>query len=124
MWFYTGRVPHDQVPRYYNLVDVLAYARHSMRLTKLVTPLKPFEAMTQGRVLVASEVGGHRELIRHDETDILFKAGSADKLAKTVVDLLAAQDRWPPCVSRAGALWKQNATGPQESATRSRLATH
>lgn len=124
MWFYTGRVPHDQVPRHYNLVDVLAYARHSMRLTKLATPLKPFEAATQGRVLVAPDVGGHEELIRHGETGILFKAGNADKLAKTVVDLLAAQDRWPPCVRRAGALWKQNATGPQEPATKSRITTH
>jgi hypothetical protein len=35
-----------------------------MRLTELVTPLKPLEAMAQGRLLVASDVGGHRELIR------------------------------------------------------------
>ena len=45
---FTGRVPHAQVQRYYDLVDVLAYPRHSMRLTELVTPLKPLEAMAQG----------------------------------------------------------------------------
>jgi glycogen(starch) synthase len=59
--------------RYYNLIDVLVYPRHSMRLTELVTPLKPLEAMAQGRLLVASDVGGHRELIRDGETGILFK---------------------------------------------------
>jgi PEP-CTERM/exosortase A-associated glycosyltransferase len=92
---FTGRVPHDQVRRYYDLVDVLAYPRHSMRLTELVTPLKPLEAMAQGRLLVASDVGGHKELIRHGETGSLFKAGDADALAETVVELLAASQRWP-----------------------------
>jgi PEP-CTERM/exosortase A-associated glycosyltransferase len=78
---FTGRVPHSEVQRYYDLVDVLAYPRHSMRLTELVTPLKPLEAMAQGRLLVASDVGGHKELIRHGQTGMLFKAGSAESLA-------------------------------------------
>ena len=39
-----------------------------MRLTELVTPLKPLEAMAQGKLIVASDVGGHRELIRDGET--------------------------------------------------------
>ena len=81
--------------RYYDLVDVLCYPRHSMRLTELVTPLKPLEAMAQGRLLVASDVGGHRELIRHGETGMLFKAGSADALAAAVLDLLARREQWP-----------------------------
>jgi PEP-CTERM/exosortase A-associated glycosyltransferase len=92
---FTGRVPHDQVQRYYDLVDVLAYPRHSMRLTELVTPLKPLEAMAQGRLLVASDVGGHKELIRHGETGMLFQAGSADALGHAILGLLAAKDRWP-----------------------------
>lgn len=92
---FTGRVPHEQVQRYYDLVDVLAYPRHSMRLTELVTPLKPLEAMAQGRVLVASDVGGHKELIRHGETGMLFKAGSAAALTQAVLELLASQEKWP-----------------------------
>lgn len=98
---FAGRVPHEQVQRYYDLVDVLAYPRHSMRLTELVTPLKPLEAMAQGRVLVASDVGGHTEMIHHGETGMLFKAGSAEGLTKSVLELLAAQDRWP-AMRRAG----------------------
>lgn len=92
---FTGRVPHQEVQRYYDLVDVLAYPRHSMRLTELVTPLKPLEAMAQGRLLVASNVGGHRELIRDGETGVLFQAGSAQALAQAVLDLLARRDDWP-----------------------------
>ncbi len=92
---FTGRVPHAQVQRYYDLVDVLAYPRHSMRLTELVTPLKPLEAMAQGRLLVASDVGGHKELIRHGETGWLFEAGNAQALAGAVDELLAHRERWP-----------------------------
>lgn len=91
---FTGRVPHDQVQRYYNLVDVLVYPRLRMRLTELVTPLKPLEAMAQGRLLVASDVGGHRELIEDGQTGILFEAGNPDALAQRVVELLSAPDRW------------------------------
>ena len=98
---FTGRVPHDQVQRYYDLVDVLAYPRHSMRLTELVTPLKPLEAMAQGRLLVASDVGGHKELIRHQETGVLFEAGSAAALAQAVVDLLVREEQWPVLRSAA-----------------------
>lgn len=93
--FFAGRVPHAEIQRYYDLVDVLAYPRHSMRLTELVTPLKPLEAMAQGRLLVASDVGGHKELIRHHETGMLFKAGDPVALADTVLQLLCQSSRWP-----------------------------
>ena len=65
-----------------------------MRLTELVTPLKPLEAMAQGKLVLASDVGGHRELIRHGETGRLFKAGSADALAEAVVELLGERESW------------------------------
>ena len=92
---FTGRVPHQEVQRYYDLVDVLAYPRHSMRLTELVTPLKPLEAMAQGRVFVASDVGGHKELIRDGETGMLFRAGDVVSLASTILQLLARRAEWP-----------------------------
>lgn len=92
---FTGRVSHAEVARYYDLVDILVYARHSMRLTELVTPLKPLEAMAQGRLLVASDVGGHKELIRDGETGVLFRAGDALSLAGKVLGLLDSPARWP-----------------------------
>lgn len=91
---FAGRVPHDEVQRYYSLVDMLVYPRYSMRLTELVTPLKPLEAMAQGKLLVASDVGGHRELIRPGETGDLFCAGDAEDLAKTVTRLLDNPASW------------------------------
>jgi PEP-CTERM/exosortase A-associated glycosyltransferase len=92
---FTGRVPHAEVQRYYSLVDVFAYPRHSMRLTEIVTPLKPLEAMAQGQLLVASDVGGHRELIRDGQTGLLFKAGSSQALAEAILRMLDERARWP-----------------------------
>jgi PEP-CTERM/exosortase A-associated glycosyltransferase len=97
----AGRVPHGEIQRYYSVVDVLAYPRHLMRLTDTVTPLKPLEAMAQGRLVVASDVGGHRELIRNGETGVLFKAGSAEQLASVIVDLAAHPERWVGVRDRA-----------------------
>ncbi len=87
---FPGRVPHSEVRRYYDLVDVLVYPRFAMRLTEMVTPLKPLEAMAMGKLLVASNVGGHRELIRDGETGLLFEAGNVSDLVRKV--LLAFED--------------------------------
>jgi hypothetical protein len=91
---FTGRVPHAEVQRYYDLVDLLAYPRHPMRLTELVTPLKPLEAMAQGQILVASDVGGHRELIRDGDTGYLFAAGSVESLVQSIERALSLRHQW------------------------------
>ena len=98
---FTGRVPHAQVQRYYELIDVLAYPRLPIRLTELVTPLKPLEAMAQGRMFVASDVGGHRELIRHGETGFLFKAGDAAALEQAIESVLSQREHWPRIKAQA-----------------------
>ena len=98
---FTGRVPHDQVERYYSLVDVLAYPRKRSRLTDLVTPLKPLEAMAQRRIVAASDVGGHRELVTHGETGILFPADDPAGCAAALADLLDARAGWPTMSDRA-----------------------
>ena len=98
---FTGRVPHADVQRYYELIDVLAYPRLPIRLTELVTPLKPLEAMAQGRMFVASDVGGHRELVRHGETGFLFPAGSAAALETAIDTVLAKRDMWPRIKAQA-----------------------
>jgi PEP-CTERM/exosortase A-associated glycosyltransferase len=91
---FAGRVPHGEVQRYYDQIDVLAYPRHPMRLTELVTPLKPLEAMAQKRIFVASDVGGHKELIRDGETGVLFEAGNATALSDALAQLLSDRSRW------------------------------
>ncbi|HEV2745970.1 MAG TPA: TIGR04063 family PEP-CTERM/XrtA system glycosyltransferase [Allosphingosinicella sp.] len=91
---FLGRVPHDEVDRYYSLIDILAYPRKAMRLTELVTPLKPLEAMAQRKLVVASDVGGHRELIEHGVTGTLFPAGDPAALADALNRLFGNRAGW------------------------------
>ena len=114
---FPGRVPHDEVHRYYALIDLLVFPRHRIRLTELVTPLKPLEAMAQGRMLVASDVGGHRELVRDGETGFLFPAGDVRALAATIERVLDDRASWPRLRSQARRFietertWARSAAG-------------
>jgi PEP-CTERM/exosortase A-associated glycosyltransferase len=98
---FVGRVAHHEMQRYYDLMDLLVYPRKSIRLTELVTPLKPLEAMAQGRIVLASDVGGHRELIRDGETGFLFPAGDANALVRLLARILAQREAWAPIRERA-----------------------
>src|SRR6185295_6896456 len=86
---FAGRVEHSEVARYYSLIDILVFPRKRMRLTDLVTPLKPLEAMAQSTPILASDVGGHRELIRDGETGFLFAADDEAALAARLEQLIA-----------------------------------
>jgi len=118
---FTGRVPHEQVQAFYQLLNVLIYPRKKLRLTELVTPLKPLEAMAMGKCVVASNVGGHKELIVSGQNGLLFEADDIDDLTLKV---LACQDKetrelliqngrryvekernWPNSVKRYGTVY-------------------
>ncbi|THD38018.1 MAG: glycosyltransferase, exosortase A system-associated [Sphingomonas sp.] len=105
---FVGRVPHDQVERYYSLTDVLAYPRKKMRLTDLVTPLKPLEAMAQGRLVAASDVGGHRELIRDGDTGTLFAPDSPAAIAAALASLFSDRSGWDARRERARTFVEQD----------------
>jgi len=85
---FPGRIAQERIPGAYALADVLVYPRHPMRLTELVTPLKPLEAMAIGKALLASDVGGHRELIQNGRTGILFRAGDVGSLTEALGRML------------------------------------
>lgn len=85
---FAGRIDPDDIREFYGAADVMAYPRISDRLTEMVTPLKPLEAMAQNTPVIASDVGGHRELIENDRTGFLYRAGDNDALAAQVIEVL------------------------------------
>lgn len=99
-----GRVPHQEVAAYYDLIDVFVYPRLSLRLTELVTPLKPLEAMASGRIVVVSDVGGHRELVDDGRNGFLFAAGDSAALLETLQRVIMNRQRWNAiaCQARTG----------------------
>jgi glycogen(starch) synthase len=88
----TGAVPPDSVADLYTLADVLAYPRERHRITELVTPLKPLEAMSMGKLVIGSDVGGLRELIRDGDTGLLFRAGDAAELERALLSAVTDGD--------------------------------
>ena len=99
-----GRIPHEKIASVYALIDILAYPRYSMRLTELVTPLKPLEAMAMEKALVASDVGGHKELITDQKNGLLFSAGDAHDLAGKI-DLILTDKTIEDALQQQGSQW-------------------
>ncbi|EIM02182.1 glycosyltransferase WbuB [Rhodanobacter thiooxydans] len=107
---FVGRVPHGEVTRYYGVMDVMVYPRISRRLTELVTPLKPLEAMAMGKLVAASDVGGHRELIRDGRNGHLFPAGSPEALAQCLIELLTTHAAWDKVIANGQAFVERERT--------------
>ena len=76
-----GRVPHDRILDYYAAIDVFVVPRLDLRVTRLVTPLKPFEAMAMARALLVSDVDALREVVAPPERGLAFRAGDHRDLA-------------------------------------------
>jgi glycogen synthase len=84
---HPGHVAAEEVERLYSAMDVLAYPRRSLRVTELVTPLKPLEAMAMEKAVIGSDVGGIRELIQDGVTGLLHRAGDTGDLAAKIARL-------------------------------------
>lgn len=113
---FPGRIAHEQIPEVYAVADILVYPRLSMRLTDIVTPLKPLEAMAMGKAVIASDVGGHRELVEDGETGVLFPAGDVGALASAMERLLADTQARIDLGQRAKTWVSQNRTWEKTTA--------
>lgn len=77
----TGRVPFDDVHRYYSLIDIAPFPRKSLPVTEMVSPLKPFEAMAMEKAVLVSSVAVLTEIIDDGATGLIFEKGNIDSLA-------------------------------------------
>lgn len=81
---FTGRVPHEDVLRYYGLIDIFVVPRRPSAVSNLVTPLKPFEAFSTGRAVILSDVEALKEIATKSGAVESFRAGSAPDLARVI----------------------------------------
>ncbi|WP_380165936.1 glycosyltransferase family 4 protein [Jannaschia sp. R86511] len=101
---FTGKVPHDDVAAYYAQLDVFVVPRVDERAARLVTPLKPFEAMAQGLPLLVSDLPALNEITGDGSRGATFRAGDADSLAQALLDLHADPQR-RAALAAAGREW-------------------
>jgi glycogen synthase len=80
-----GIIDSEKIHGAFNQIDVIVNARLKSKISDTVTPLKPLEAMAYRKLVVASDVGGMRELIQDNQTGILFKADADVDLEKRIL---------------------------------------
>lgn len=84
----VGRLPRQVLPAWYQALDVFVLPRIDARVTQLVTPLKPIEAMALGVPIVCSAVGGLKEIVQPGVTGELFTPDDPADCAAAVQSLL------------------------------------
>ena len=88
----VGPVSHDQVAPFYDLIDVFVVSRPDTRVTRLVTPLKPFEAMRSGRAVVVANLPALAEIVDDGKTGRLYPVGDVNALVEVVEELLGNEE--------------------------------
>ena len=89
---FLGKLSNSEIYKAYNQIDIIVNPRKSSYLTNSVTPLKTIEAMAYKKLVIASDVGGMKELIKDDQTGILFKSGDLFELEKALLKVLERND--------------------------------
>lgn len=99
-----GRVPHDEVPDYYSLVDIAPFPRKPQPVTEMVSPMKPLEAMAMERAVLVSSVEAMAEMVQHGTTGEVFEKGNIDDLADKL-QLLMTDEEKRKAIGKAARSW-------------------
>lgn len=90
---FTGEIPHAAIDTYYTVIDIIVIPRTRNRVTELVTPIKPYEAMAKSKALIVSDVAALLETIIPNETGLTFQANNINDLARACQELIQDEDR-------------------------------
>ena len=120
----TGRVPHEDVVDYYGLLDAFVVPRRDVEVCRLVTPLKPFEALAASCALVVSDVDALREIAEDCGSALTFRADDADDLADVLRQLVEGSERRHELAARGAAWVARERTWAANADTYSRLYAH
>lgn len=78
-----GRVPADEVAEWYSIIDISPIPRKPEKVTKIVPPLKPLEAMAMGKCVVVPDLPPLAEIIQHRHTGMVYRQGDGEDLVET-----------------------------------------
>lgn len=85
---FHGRKPYTEIPLWINSADVVVLSSHSEGLPSIL-----LETMGCGKVMVATDVGGIREILMHEETGLLVPPGDDQSLAEALQQILTDPER-------------------------------
>lgn len=99
-----GRIPHEEVAAHYSLIDIAPFPRKPQLVTEMVSPMKPLEALSMEKAVVASSVHALSEMIQHEKTGLLFEKGNIEDLANVLLRLIRDADLRAR-LGKAGRQW-------------------
>lgn len=99
---FAGSVPFDQVAAWYAQIDLFVVPRIDERAGRLVSPMKPFEAMAMRVPIMVSDLPALVEIAGDgEERAFVFRAGDEHSLAARVTRLLGDRDALAQRVERS-----------------------
>lgn len=101
---FTGRVPFEDVKRYYSLIDIMPFPRIPAKVCQCVPPLKPLEAMAMGKTVLVSDVAALTEIVQDGKTGLIFESGNLSDLVKKL-ELLIDAPELRQRLAHAGRAW-------------------
>jgi glycosyltransferase involved in cell wall biosynthesis/spore maturation protein CgeB len=101
---FTGRVPHEEVNRYHSIIDIAPFPRTPDIVCEFISPLKPFESMAMGQVVVGSNVAALKEIIVDGEHGRLFRKGDSHHLYE-VLESILSQPKEMAQLRASGLAW-------------------
>lgn len=100
---FAGSVPFDEVPAWYAQIDLFVVPRVPERAGRMVSPMKPFEAMAMEVPVMVSDLPALTEIAGPDEERaFVFTAGDPRSLAARVSALIDAPAERARRVAAAG----------------------
>jgi len=121
---FTGAVAHEDIPALIRTFDIAVAPYEPSDHLFYFSPLKVFEYMGCGVPVVAAALGQIAEVVHHDDSGLLYRAGDIDDLTDACARLLADSDLRARLGRRAAAeahgrfTWAHNAARVVEHVAR------
>lgn len=104
----TGQVPHAQMPDLIRQADLVIIPSVPVAGVEEATSILALEAMASEKCVIASNIGGLREIIENDRTGILVPPADPEILAEEIVSVLQDDERRQQLGKNARAFVIQN----------------
>jgi len=87
LFIFTGRVPYEEVEKYYSVLDIACYPRLDWEVCRIVSPKKPFEAMAYGIPVISSSVRANSYFIEDGINGLVHEVESIVSLNDKILAL-------------------------------------
>jgi len=85
---FRGRIGHGEINYLYDEIDCVILPRLSTLVTDIVPPLKPLEAIANGKIVISSKIGPHNELFDKIKNSFRFEHGDVKSQIKAIEEFI------------------------------------